>query len=86
MKRHPLLEVLIEAAHASFPSPDGEVTFLPVHRPGIEAIVAFTGHAFVMSDLEAADFDDMVLDGLIRGVPSSVFDGSAVIGSSVFVD
>lgn len=63
MHAHPLLEALVEAARGRFPSPDGGVTFLPVHRPGIEAIVALTGHAFVMSSLEPSDFADLELDG-----------------------
>jgi len=60
---HPLLEILHDAAHGRFPPPDGGVTFLPVHRPGVEAIVAFTGHAFVMSELGPGDFTDLELDG-----------------------
>ena len=63
MHRHPLLEAFVEAAHGRFPPADGGVTFLPVHRPGIEAIVAFTGHAFVMSGLGPDDFADLELDG-----------------------
>jgi hypothetical protein len=60
---HPLLEVLVDAAHGRFPPADGGVTFLPVHRPGVEAIVAFTGHAYVMSELPPAEFEDLELDG-----------------------
>ena len=60
---HPLLEVFVDAAHGRFPPADGGVTFLPVHRPGVEAIVAFTGHAFVMSELGPGDFVDLELDG-----------------------
>ncbi len=63
MPRHPLLDVLVEAAHGRFPPSDGGVTFFPAHRPGIEAIVAFTGHAFVMSALGPDDFDDLEIDG-----------------------
>jgi hypothetical protein len=63
MQAHPLLNVYVEAARGRFPPPDGGVTFLPVDTPGIEAIVAFTGHAFVLSDLGPADFADIELDG-----------------------
>lgn len=66
MHRHPLLRVFVEAAHGRFPPSDGGVTFLPVHRPGVEAIVAFTGHAFVMSEMGSADFADLELDGFGR--------------------
>jgi hypothetical protein len=63
MKPHPLLDVFIEAAHGRFPPSDGGVTFLPAHTPGIEAIVAFTGHAYVLSELGPDDFADLELDG-----------------------
>jgi hypothetical protein len=63
MQPHPLLTVYVEAAHGRFPPVDGGVTFLPVDAPGIEAIVAFTGHTFVLSDLGPADFADIALDG-----------------------
>lgn len=63
MRPHPLLEVFVSAAHGRFPPADGGVTFLPVHRTGIEAIVAFTGHAFVVSELGPGHFSDLSLDG-----------------------
>lgn len=63
MHDHPLLKVFLDAAEGRFPDPDGGVTFLPVHRPGVEAIVALTGHAFVMSALGRDDFADLELDG-----------------------
>jgi hypothetical protein len=63
MRPHPLFEVLVSAAHGRFPPADGGVTFLPVHRKGIEAIVAFTGHAFVISELGPDHFSDLTLDG-----------------------
>lgn len=63
MDRHPLLAILLDAAYGRFPPADGGVTFLPVHRPGVEAIVALTGHAFVMSELGPADLADLELDG-----------------------
>jgi hypothetical protein len=63
MDIHPLLGVFHAAAAGEFPEPDGEVTFLEVHRRGVEAIVALTGHAFVMSALGPEDFAGIDLDG-----------------------
>lgn len=63
MRTHPLLDVYVEAAHGRFPPADGAVTFLPVHRRGVEAIVAFTGHAFVMSEISPDGLGDLALDG-----------------------
>lgn len=63
MAHHPLLAALHAAAAGEFPKPDGEVTFVGVHRSGIEAIVAFTGHAFVMTALGPEAFTDVELDG-----------------------
>lgn len=60
---HALLSALLAAARGRFPDVDGGVTFVPPHREGIGAIVAFTGHAFVMTDLGPADFSDIELNG-----------------------
>lgn len=46
---HPLLPMLICAAQGHFPPVDGAVTYLPPLERGIEAVVAFTGHAVVCS-------------------------------------
>jgi hypothetical protein len=63
MDPHPLLGVFHAAAAGEFPEPDGGVTFLGVHRFGVEAIVAFTGHAYVMTALGPEDFVEIELDG-----------------------
>lgn len=63
MDPHPLLTVFLRASRGDFPAPDGHVTFLDVHRVGVEAIVAFTGHAFFMTVLSRNDFAGLPIDG-----------------------
>ncbi|MDT4973833.1 MAG: hypothetical protein QOG22_3976, partial [Pseudonocardiales bacterium] len=43
--RTDLATLLQDASHGRFPDPDGEWHRIPLWRPGVEAIVAFTGHA-----------------------------------------
>jgi hypothetical protein len=42
---HPLAELIASAATGQFPDPDGGWRRVPPWRPGLEAIVSFTGHA-----------------------------------------
>jgi hypothetical protein len=42
---HPLGELIIAVAGGRFPAADGSWRRVPPWRPGVEAIVAFTGHA-----------------------------------------
>jgi hypothetical protein len=42
---HPLAALITAAAGGRFPDPDGGWRRVPPWRPGLEAIVAFTGHA-----------------------------------------
>ena len=44
-RQHPLGELIIAAAAGQFPDPDGGWRRVPPWRPGLEAIVSFTGHA-----------------------------------------
>jgi hypothetical protein len=60
---HPLLQVLLEAAHGRFPPADGSVTYLPPFAGGAEAVVALTGHSFIASRLGPADLADLAPDG-----------------------
>jgi hypothetical protein len=48
---HPLLALLLDAADGRFPRVDGSVTVLPPLGGGLEAAVAFTGHAVVATAL-----------------------------------
>ncbi|MGF1664795.1 MAG: hypothetical protein ACFCVC_00825 [Acidimicrobiia bacterium] len=60
---HPLLDTLLAAAAGAFPPVDGGVTHLPPLEDGLEAIVSFTGHAFLASRLTADDIADLAPDG-----------------------
>jgi GNAT superfamily N-acetyltransferase len=60
---HPLLDLLLAATDGQFPPVDGGVTVVPVLDDGLEAIVAFTGHAVVASSLSLAELLDAGADG-----------------------
>jgi len=47
---HPLATVLVAAADGRFPPVDGAVEVLPPHH-GTRAVVEFTGHSYVLTDL-----------------------------------
>ena len=42
---HPLAGLIADAAAGRFPDPDGGWRRVPPWRPGLEAVVSFTGHA-----------------------------------------
>lgn len=52
---HPLAEILDRAAAGSFPPADGRTDVLPPDDDGTLAIVAFTGHAYVLGDVDPRD-------------------------------
>jgi hypothetical protein len=58
---HPLAELISAAADGRFPHPDGGWRRVPVWRPGLEAVVAFTGHAVLAVE---PDVPDAVLTAL----------------------
>ncbi|HLE95408.1 MAG TPA: hypothetical protein VI689_03420 [Acidimicrobiia bacterium] len=60
---HPLLTVFLSAAQGAFPPVDGAVTYLPPLPDGLEAVVSFSGHAFVASRLAEDEFADLEPDG-----------------------
>jgi GNAT superfamily N-acetyltransferase len=60
---HPLLDLLLAAAQGHFPPVDGRVTVVPAFEDGLEAIVAFTGHAVVASSLSVGELLDAGADG-----------------------
>lgn len=60
---HPLLGYFERAAVGRFPDPHGGVTMLPALPSGRNAVVAFTGHAVIATDLDATDLADLVVDG-----------------------
>ncbi|WP_100500928.1 N-acetyltransferase [Geodermatophilus chilensis] len=61
MLDHPLAGLLREAAAGRFPAADGDWRRVPPWRPGLEAVVAFTGHAVLAV---ADDVTDERLCGL----------------------
>lgn len=63
MSPHPLREMFVAASHGQYPPVDGGVTFMAPNRPGIAAVVAFTGHAVIMSEFDPGEFDDLGIDG-----------------------
>jgi GNAT superfamily N-acetyltransferase len=60
---HPLLDLLLAATHGRFPPVDGRVTVVRPLDDGLEAIVAFTGHAVVATSLSLTDLLDAGADG-----------------------
>ncbi len=55
---HPLAAILEDATAGRFPDPDGEVDVLPPDADGTRAVVALTGHAYVLADVDAAELAD----------------------------
>jgi hypothetical protein len=60
---HPLARVLRHAAHGAFPPVDGVAELLPPDRAGTRAVVSFTGHSYVLTDLPASCLTDLTVDG-----------------------
>lgn len=60
---HPLLPVLVAAADGAFPPVDGAAVLLPPLADGVQAVVSFTGRAFVATSLHRAEFTDVAMDG-----------------------
>lgn len=63
MNPHPLLAILHDAAEGRFPPVDGSVEVLPPDETGSWAIVEFTGHAFVLGDVQMAALEEAGADG-----------------------
>ncbi len=55
---HPLANILDRAADGEFPPADGAIDILPPDDDGTIAVVSFTGHAYVLADV---DPDDVVV-------------------------
>jgi hypothetical protein len=60
---HPLAAILDAAAVGRFPAADGAVDVLPADSDGTRAVVAFTGHAYVLADIAGSELDRQMLDG-----------------------
>ncbi len=66
MSPHPVAELLTAAADGRPPEPDGGWRRVPPWRPGVEAVLAFTGHAVlaVAGDVGDEELDGLGVDGL----------------------
>lgn len=60
---HPLLNVLLAAAAGTYPAVDGGISCLPPLPGGKEAVVCFTGHAYVASRLAQPELIALGADG-----------------------
>jgi hypothetical protein len=57
------MAVLDGAADGRFPPADGEFEVLPPEKSEFRAVVAFTGHAYVLADIERNDLAELGADG-----------------------
>ncbi len=55
MPGHPLVAVLMAAARGQFPPVDGVVEVMLPDDTGTEAVVEYTGHAFILTTRDAGD-------------------------------
>ncbi len=60
---HPLKAVLADAAAGRFPPVDGAFDVLPPDDSGLCAVVAFTGHAYVLGDVDPGELAQLGADG-----------------------
>jgi hypothetical protein len=60
---HPVLHAFLDAAAGRFPAVDGTVEYVTPLDRGLEAVIAFTGHALMATRLGPADFDGFHPDG-----------------------
>lgn len=63
MSTHPLTAVLRDAASGRFPAADGRTEVLAPDPAGTWAVVAFTGHAYVLGDVSSDEVDMRETDG-----------------------
>lgn len=82
---HPLLGVWLAAAEGRFPPVDGDVTFVAPLGDGIEAVVSFTGHAFLATALPRSAFAGDRLDGFGAALRPAVLHRLAGTGGEVGV-
>lgn len=66
MTTHPLAELIEAAADGRFPASDGGWHRVVSWRPGVEAVLAFTGHAVLAVDDDVSDerLTELGVDGL----------------------
>src|SRR4051794_14199578 len=56
---HPLASVLRDAAQGAFPPVDGVAECLPPDAAGMRAVVSFTGHAYLLTELTSDALVDL---------------------------
>jgi hypothetical protein len=66
---HPIGRLLLDAVHGRFPAPDGGWRRVPPWRPGLYAVLAFTGHAVLV-------IDEAIPDDLISRLGPDGFGGA----------
>lgn len=82
---HPLLAVLLAAAEGAFPPIDGHVAFVPPLDRGLQAVVSFTGHAFLATERSPEDLAGLALDGFGSALHPAVLQRLAGPGSEIGV-
>jgi GNAT superfamily N-acetyltransferase len=62
---HPLATMIMDAASGRYPDADGLWHRVPAWRPGVQAVVAFTGHAVLAGSSRVSDerLMDLGMDG-----------------------
>jgi hypothetical protein len=80
---HRLLAIFEDAAAGRFPDVDGRVTHLPPLGDGQEAVVCFTGHAFVASRLGTDQLADLEPDGFGQALHPAILLRMAGPGGAV---
>jgi hypothetical protein len=81
-----LATLLTDASIGRFPPSDGRWSRIPLWRPGVEAIVAFTGHAFfaVAEDVADRTLAELGADGYGRAHDPSIV--LALAGAGAWID
>lgn len=69
---HPVGAVLYAALKGEYPPDDGSVDVVPPWQPGLEAIVSFTGHAFVATTLSRTRLATAGIDAYAEAFRPSV--------------
>lgn len=66
MSRHPLADLIIDAAAGRYPAADGGWHRVPPWRPGLQAVIAFSAHAVLVLDdaVPDATLTELGVDGL----------------------
>ncbi len=72
MTDSPVAGLLREAVEGRFPAADGRATVVPTWRPGLEAVLAFTGHAVVCVDPDRQSWAAAVLDEVGTTYPAGL--------------